>query len=151
YAEVVWRVRDLGVELTDRRAVKVLKLVAASAVLCGRAEARISDFWVLRYLWDREEQVAPLAALGAGVIEPAAAGPGTHPLAASPGRGGPEQLACHLEVLAGEIQSRKLGAAAAARAREQLTDLADRAAWLADGPARQHLVDRARDLLKYLG
>src|SRR5580704_12730905 len=35
YAEVVSKVRDLGVTLTDRRAVKVLKLVAASAVLCG--------------------------------------------------------------------------------------------------------------------
>ena len=59
YAEVVSKVRDLGVALTDRRAVKVLKLVAASAVLCGRSDAQVSDFWVLRYVWDREEQVAP--------------------------------------------------------------------------------------------
>ena len=65
---VVSKVRDLGVVLTDRRAVKVLKLVAASAVLCGRSAARISDFWVLRYVWDREEQVAPLASLVAGTI-----------------------------------------------------------------------------------
>jgi MoxR-like ATPase len=151
YSEVVWKVRDLGVELTDRRAVKVLKLVAASAVLCGRGEARVSDFWVLRYLWDREEQVAPLAALVAGVIEPHAGEPATHPLAASPVRVDPEQLARQLAALAEEIHSRKLGVAAATRAREQLTDLADRAAWLADGAARQHLVDRARDLLKYLG
>ena len=63
----------------------------------------------------------------------------------------PEQLARRLEELAGEIQSRKLGVAAAARAREQLTDLVDRAAWLADDPARKYLVDRAGDLLKWLG
>jgi MoxR-like ATPase len=151
YAEVIWKVRDLGVGLTDRRAVKVLKLVAASAVLCGRAEARVSDFWVLRYVWDREEQVAPLAAMVAGVIEPDADGPATHPLAASPERVDPEALARHLEQIAAEVQARKPGVAAAARAREQLTDLADRAAWLPDGPARQHLVDRARDLLRYLG
>jgi MoxR-like ATPase len=151
YAEVVWKIRDLGVGLTDRRAVKVLKLVAASAVLCGRAEARVSDFWVLRYLWDREEQVAPLAAMVAGVIEPHAGEPATHPLAASPDRVDAEQLARRLEQLAGEVQSRKLSVAAAARAREQLTDLADRAAWLADDAARKHLVDRARDLLKWLG
>ena len=37
YADVVSKVRDLGVAFSDRRAVKVLKLVAASAVLCGRA------------------------------------------------------------------------------------------------------------------
>src|SRR5262249_20764367 len=144
-------VRDLGVGLTDRRAVKVLKLVAASAVLCGRGEARVSDFWVLRYLWDREEQVAPLTAMVAGGIEPGAGQPGTHPLAASPERVAPESLARQLEQIAAEVQSRKLGVAAAARAREQLSDLSDRAAWLPDGPARQHLVDRARDLLRYLG
>ena len=60
YADVVSKVRDLGVAFSDRRAVKVLKLVAASAVLCGRPAARVSDFWVFRYVWDREEQVAPL-------------------------------------------------------------------------------------------
>ena len=70
YAEIVSKVRDLGVALTDRRAVKVLKLVAASTVLCGRTAASVSDFWVFRYVWDREEQIAPLTALVAGVIEP---------------------------------------------------------------------------------
>ena len=151
YADLVWKVRDLGIGLTDRRAVKVLKLVAASAVLCGRREARVPDFWVFRYLWDREEQVAPLTALVAGVIEPHAGEPATHPLAASPGRVDPEQLARRLEELAEEVHSRKIGVAAAARAREELAGLADRAAWLADDSARQHLVDRARDLLKWLG
>src|SRR5262249_39579445 len=42
YAELVFKVRDLGVALSDRRAVKVLKLVAASAVLCGRGTAEVS-------------------------------------------------------------------------------------------------------------
>src|SRR4029077_3487557 len=35
YMEVVFRVRDLGIALSDRRAVKLLKLLAASALLCG--------------------------------------------------------------------------------------------------------------------
>jgi MoxR-like ATPase len=151
YADVVWKVRDLGVGLTDRRAVKVLKLVAASAVLCGRSEARVSDLWVMRYLWDREEQAAPLAALIGGVIEPHAGEPGNHPLAASPERVDAEQLARRLDDIAREVQSKKPTVAAAARAREQLADLADRAAWLADDAARQHLADRARDLLKSIG
>src|SRR5262249_17633970 len=51
YSELVFKVRDLGVALSDRRAVKVLKLVAASAVLCGRPIALVSDFWPLRYVW----------------------------------------------------------------------------------------------------
>jgi MoxR-like ATPase len=151
YAELVWRVRDLGIGLTDRRAVKVLKLVAASAVLCGRAEARHSDLWVLRYVWDREEQVAPLAALVVGVIEPHAGETRAHPLAAPPERVDAEQLARRLDALAGEVQSRTLSLSAAARAREQLADVVDRAAWLPDDPARKFLFDRAGELIRRLG
>ena len=86
YSDMVSKVRDLGVALTDRRAVKVLKLVAASAVICGRTEAQASDFWVFRYVWDREEQVAPLAALVAGVIATHSGQPDAHPLSAAPDR-----------------------------------------------------------------
>src|SRR5262249_40395076 len=35
YIDVVFKIRDLGIAFTDRRAVKVLKLLAASALLCG--------------------------------------------------------------------------------------------------------------------
>jgi MoxR-like ATPase len=151
YAEVIFKVRDLGVALTDRRAVKVLKLVAGSAVLCGRSTARISDFWVLRYVWDREEQIAPLAALVAGVIEPHVQETDAHPLATLPDRVDGEEIARQLAAVADEVHSRSLSLAAVARLRERLADLADGAAWLADDTARRHLVDRIDDLLKRLG
>src|SRR5262245_38453412 len=142
YAEIVFRVRDLGVALTDRRAVKVLKLVAASAVLCGRAAARVSDFWVFRYVWDREEQIAPLAALVAGVLAPHVEEPDAHPLATVPDRVDGEEIARQLDALADELQARSLSLASVARLRERLAELADRAAWLADDQARHHVVDR---------
>ena len=151
YADVVSKVRDLGVALSDRRAVKVLKLVAASAVLCGRSAARVSDFWVFRYVWDREEQIAPLTALVAGVIEPHAGEPDAHPLAAVPDRVDGEEIARQLDAISAEIRDRSLGLAAMARLRERLADLADRAAWLADDAARRHLTERIGELLKRLG
>ncbi len=151
YADVVSKVRDLGVALSDRRAVKVLKLVAASAVLCGRSTARVSDFWVFRYVWDREEQIAPLTALVAGVIEPHAQEPDAHPLAAVPDRVDGEEIARQLDAMTAEIHDRSLGLAAVARVRERLTDLADRVAWLSDDAARRHLTDRIGDLLNRLG
>src|SRR4051812_5642116 len=133
YAEVVFKVRDLGVALTDRRAVKVLKLVAASAVLCGRSHASPADFWVLRYVWDREEQVAPLAALIAGGIEPHAGEPGAPPLAAVPGPVDGEELARQLDAVSGEVREPgAMSLATVARLRERVADLADRAAWVAD-------------------
>ncbi|MGP0063263.1 MAG: AAA family ATPase [Isosphaeraceae bacterium] len=151
YAEVISKVRDLGVALTDRRAVKVLKLVAASAVLCGRPEAEVSDFWVLRYVWDREEQVAPLAALVSGVIAPHAGQADSHPLAKIPDRVDGEGLARRLDAIAAEVESRSLGLAAVARVREQLAELSDRVAWVEDELARKHLANRVNDLLKWIG
>jgi MoxR-like ATPase len=151
YADVVSKVRDLGIALSDRRAVKVLKLVAGSAVLCGRPAARVSDFWVFRYVWDREEQIAPLAALVAGVIEPHAQEPDTHPLAAVPEGIDGEEMARQLDAMSAEVQGRSLGLAAVARIRERLAELSDRAAWLADEKARRHLVNRIGDLRKRLG
>ena len=151
YAEVVGKVRDLGVALSDRRAVKVLKLVASSALLCGRSRAQVSDFWVFRYVWDREEQIAPLAALVAGVIEPHVDLADTHPLAAIPDRVDGDEIARQLDAVATEIDDRSRGLIAMARTREHLGALADRVAWLPDEPARRHLNDRISDLLRRLG
>jgi MoxR-like ATPase len=151
YADVVSKVRDLGVAFSDRRAVKVLKLVAASAVLCGRSTARVSDFWVFRYVWDREEQVAPLTALVSGVIEPHATEPNTHPLAAAPTRVDGEEIARQIDAIAAGLKERSLSLTAAARFREQLGTLADSAAWLTDEPARRHLVEKIGELLRRLG
>jgi MoxR-like ATPase len=151
YASVISKVRDLGIALSDRRVVKILKLVTASAVLCGRKAAGVSDFWVLRYVWDREEQIAPLAALVAGVIEPHAEEPATHPLAALPSRADGEEIARQLDAITLEIQDRTLGLAAMARLRERLAELSDQAAWLTQDEPRKHLTTRVRDLLKRLG
>jgi MoxR-like ATPase len=151
YADVVLKVRDLGVAFSDRRAVKVLKLVAASAVLCGRLAARVSDFWVFRYVWDREEQIAPLTALVAGMIEGHAGEPDAHPLAAVPNRVNGEEIAREVDAIASGLESRSLSLAALARSREQLGALADSAAWLADEPARRHLVGKIGELLRRLG
>jgi MoxR-like ATPase len=151
YAEAVFKVRDLGVALSDRRAVKVLKLVAASAVLCGRPSANGSDLWVLRYVWDREEQIAPLSALVAGLLEAHAGEPGAHPLAAPPERVDGEELARQLDAAEGESTGGTLSLAAVARLRERVADLADRAAWVADDAARDHLLGRSAQLLRKLG
>ncbi|HWE40628.1 MAG TPA: AAA family ATPase [Isosphaeraceae bacterium] len=153
YAEVVFKVRDLGVAFSDRRAVKALKLLAASAVLCGRTAAEPADLWVLRYVWDREEQIEPLRSLIDKVLESAFDESSSHPLARPPERVDAEDLARRLDEAAGELGrgGQGLGLAALARLRERVADLADRAAWVADEPARKHLLERSARLLKRLG
>lgn len=148
YAELIFKVRDLGVALSDRRAIKVLKLVAASALLCGRTQAATSDFWVFRYVWDREEQIGPLAALVDGVLQQGPQAAGTHPLAAVPEHVDAEELARMVEAAEAELADRSLSLARLAGLRERLVDLSDRAAWVRDAGHRQHLLDRIGPLLE---
>lgn len=149
YTAAVGKVRDLGVALSDRRAVKVLKLVAASAVLCGRTDATVSDLWVLRYVWDRAEQVGPLGALVAGLLKDAP-DDRPHPRSIPAERIDPEQLAKELEAAEREaVAGMKL--VDAARLRERVQSVADRAAWVPDAAARDHLLRTATALLGKLG
>ena len=150
YADAVTKVRDLGVGLSDRRAVKVLKLVAASAVLCGRAAANASDFWVLRYAWDRVEQIGPLGALVNGLLDQAPQD-AAHPRAARPERVDPEALARELDEAEAEMAGGSLKLVDAARLKERVQTVADRAAWVSDAVGRDHLIARAGVVLEKLG
>jgi MoxR-like ATPase len=151
YADLVFRARDLGVGMSDRRAVKVLKLVAASAVICGRDRATPADFWVLRYCWDREEQIGPLAALVNGVLEQEPEGSAAHPLARPTSRVDPEELARELDAADRELEADPANLTVLARLRERVSAAADRSAWVADERTRHHLAARAAELLDRIG
>ena len=151
YTEAVFRVRDLGVAFSDRRAVKVMKLLAASALLCGRAAAEPSDLWVLRHVWDRAEQIAPLRALVSGLLEETRGDGPAHPQAAEPERVDGEELSRQLDAAERDLEADGRSLVALARLRERVADLAGAAAWVADDAARQHLLKRSGDILKRLG
>jgi MoxR-like ATPase len=151
YVEVVLKVRDLGIAFSDRRAVKVLKLLAASALLCGRSACFPSDLWVLRYVWDREEQIEPLAALINGVLQQHEEDSDRHPLAQVQAPPDGEELAQQLVRIEAEIGGKKLSLSAIARLRERLGEVSDKSAWLADARSRNHLLERARKCLERLG
>jgi MoxR-like ATPase len=150
YREAVFKVRDLGIALSDRRAVKVMKLLAGSALLCGRRDAQVSDLWVLRYVWDREEQIATLAALVNGILEQHAGEPNRHPLAEPRRTVSGEELSQQIDALEKELNG-QLSLSAAARLRERLGGLADQAAWLGDARVRDHLLERTSQCLTRLG
>ncbi len=149
--EMVHKVRDLGIALSDRRAVKVLKLIAGSAVLCGRNVAEPSDIWVFRYVWDRAEQIGPLSALVQELLQQQKPSTQAHALAAIPERPNAERIARLLDEAVQEVQKGPQRLTALARLREQVTRLADQAAWLADTSQREHLQRRAAELLDRIG
>ena len=149
YADAVAKVRDLGVALSDRRAVKVLKLVAGSAVMCGRDAANPSDLWVLRYVWDRAEQIGPLGVLVTGILEQAGTVNAPHPRAERKEAVDAEALAAELVAAEGELAV-GLKLVDLARLRERVQAVADRAAWVPDVTGRSHLLAKAGAILEKL-
>jgi MoxR-like ATPase len=69
YKGLIFQIRAEGVSLSDRRVVKLLKLFAASAYLDGRADADESDLFVLKHIWNSEDQASILEGIVQPVIE----------------------------------------------------------------------------------
>jgi MoxR-like ATPase len=95
YKGLVFQIRAEGVSLSDRRVVKILKLFAASAYLDGRVQPDASDFFVLKHIWNNEDQAAILESIVTPVLE---AHYRDHPQARRVGAAG-----VGLEALAAEI------------------------------------------------
>lgn len=57
-AQIIRTLRGNGIGITDRRAVKMQKLIAAAAVLDGRLEAEAGDLWTVIYAIPTGEQQA---------------------------------------------------------------------------------------------
>src|SRR5206468_7671288 len=99
FAELIHRIRHAGVPVSDRRAVKLQRVMAASALLCGRSQARLSDLWVVRYIWDTEEQQEVLASLVDNAIKKQEPEPDDHHRARPAEGPDAEALARDLEAL----------------------------------------------------
>lgn len=56
YQKIVYQIRAEGIPFSDRRVVKVLKLMAASALLRRREVVTPADFWVLKHVWHTPDQ-----------------------------------------------------------------------------------------------
>ncbi|MEZ6133041.1 MAG: AAA family ATPase [Planctomycetaceae bacterium] len=60
YVALIRRLRHAGIEVSDRRAVRLQRLAAASALMCERSVVHLSDLWILKYIWETREQVEVL-------------------------------------------------------------------------------------------
>lgn len=141
YVRLIGQIRTAGLAFSDRRAVKLQRLIAASALLCGRAEAVVSDLWVLRHVWDVEEQAELLGALVDEVIsETERAREDEHPRGREHEPPDPEQLARDLERLAADVA--EAPAAKQEEARDRLSLLASRSEWVSSEVQRRALRER---------
>ena len=63
YTALIQQLRASGIEISDRRFVKLQKLLAASAIYHGQERATVLDLWILKHVWNREEQIPLLEQL----------------------------------------------------------------------------------------
>jgi MoxR-like ATPase len=150
FVELVVRLRKAGIEVSDRRAVKLQRLIAASALLCGRQAAQRTDLWVLRYIWDTEEQREVIAALVQETLEKAESEqwPTSHPRARAAEAPDPEELARDLQRLSGEWKTEGMSATELAAWQDQLGLLAGRCQWVSNEQQRTFLQQQVDVLWK---
>lgn len=153
YVELVHRIRYAGIRVSDRRAVKLQKLIAASALLCGRWEARLSDLWILRYIWDIEEQQETLRALVQEVLsrdretDPS----GSHHIQSGTGQlPDAEALARDLEWIDAQA-SKGIEPGSVSYLRDRLAMIEGRLQWVANAEHREFLSTKASTLWNVLG
>jgi MoxR-like ATPase len=144
YAELIHRIRHSGIPVSDRRAVKLQKLMAGSALICGRLEARVSDLWILKYVWDTEDQQEILSALVQKTLEKAQADEKDHARAAGTDEPDPEHLARDLDFIEEQLKSGANGQSNYLR--DRLSLLEGRCQWVTDAGKRDFLARRVSDL-----
>jgi MoxR-like ATPase len=152
YNELVLRLRQTGIPISDRRAVKLQRLVAASALLCGRLQAQQTDLWVLRYIWDTEDQREVIAAIVQDAVDKA---PVAEKSAAHPRSQGnlpsAEELSRDLEALSDKLAQADLPPTERATIRDQLGVLAGRIPWVPSQQQRDHLQEQLDEVWKKAG
>lgn len=148
FAEMVHRIRHAGIRVSDRRAVKLQRVVAASAMMSGRMEARISDLWVARHIWDTEDQQEILASIVSQTTEKQPAMEGDHPRARSSHGPDPEAIARDLESIAQSLQPNPPNDVEKSYLRDRLGILQARCHWVKDPTKREWLVQRTQELWK---
>jgi MoxR-like ATPase len=139
YAELVQQIRTAGVPVSDRRAVKLQRAVAASSLLCGRASARVSDLWVLRHIWDVEAQQELLAGLVNQAITKQDSAVDDHHRARAAEGPDPEALARDLEGLEDQLKTGSLSGTESTQLRDRLSILESRCQWVKDCSKRDWL------------
>ena len=153
FAELVGRLRRAGLEISDRRAVKLQNLMAGSAVLCGRLVANHTDLWVLRYVWNAEEEQDILASLVKQALDETTAAEQAvgHPQSRTGEAPDPEQLSRDLAAIAQGLERPGLPIAERSQLQDKLALITARCQWVQNSHQRTRLEQMTSDLWTRLG
>ncbi|QDU49252.1 AAA family ATPase [Gimesia panareensis] len=152
YVALIQRMRKAGIDVSDRRAVKLQRLLAASAILSGRLTVNRTDFWILRSIWHTEEQIEILASLVNDAIEKAdeSEKQSGHPRSRSTDVPDPELLARDIDQLEQRCQSDTLTEIERTQLQDQVTLLASRCQWVESDQQKTFLTEKLERLRERL-
>ncbi|MGJ8683985.1 MAG: AAA family ATPase [Nonlabens sp.] len=129
YIDLVRNLRNTGINISDRRAVKIQNLIAASAMMCDRDQAMISDLWVLKYIWDTEEQIEILEGIVNNAIENEITEK-SHPQAMFNKAPNPEEVMKEVKILVEKWDSSSLNYEEQNVIKDKLRYIQNRADWI---------------------
>lgn len=148
YINVIHHLRSIGLKVSDRRAVKIQNLIAASALISGREEAIISDLWVMKHIWDTEEQIEILAGIVNNIIQDDQS-PQMHPQALFNKVPDPESLIKEIEQLE-QKWNEGLTLSEQNTVKDKLRYLQTRSSWISNPIHKAHIQTAIEKLWKII-
>lgn len=147
FVDVVHTLRNTGIKVSDRRAVKIQNLMAASALISNRTHAILSDLWVLKYIWDTEEQIEILAGIIDSIIEKDTA-PQAHPQAHYNKTPQAEELIKDVQMLVSRWESGNLSFEEQNVVKDKLRYVQTRCNWIKKNEHKDHIQAEIEQLWK---
>ena len=138
FVDLVHNLRNTGIKVSDRRAVKIQNLIAASAFMCNRTEAILSDLWVIKCIWDTEEQIEILAGIIDNIIEKENNSQ-AHPQAMFNKVPNAEELIKEVHLLKGKWETNTLSFEEKNSIKDKLRYVQTRSSWIKNGQHQQHI------------
>lgn len=145
YVDLIHNLRNTGIKVSDRRAVKIQNIIAASALMCNRTEAILSDLWVLKYVWDTEEQIEILAGIIDHIIEKENT-ENAHPQALFNKVPNPEEVMKEVELLKSKWTAENLSFEEQNVIKDKLRYVQSRCNWIRNPEHKQHIQNEIEGL-----
>lgn len=149
YIDIVHSLRSTGIRVSDRRAVKLQNIIAASALISGRMTAILSDLWVLKYIWDTEEQIEILSGIIDAITGKDLAGE-AHPQALVSRSPDPEEIMKEVAFLSTKWSADGLSFEERNVIKDKLRFVQNRCSWIKDMEKKSHIQNEIEVLWQHI-
>ncbi len=146
YTNLIHRLRHAGIAISDRRAVKFQKVIAASAIISGRLKAINSDMWVLRNIWDTVEQQEIVISIVNQQLKQGETSEKDHPRAHRGNLPDPDSIIKDLEGIADKLADSQCSQSEIAYLKDRLSLITERCEWIEKQEQRKFVQEQINSI-----